>query len=1364
MTWRRGFDVLCACVLATVGLCVVVQAEPLPREQIPEPLKPWIDWVLRGHEQDLCPYFEGTADRRQCAWPARLVLELDEKSGRFSQQWRAYSDAWIPLPGDARRWPLDVRIDGKPTPAVVHDGAPALHLSRGKHEISGSFAWSELPELLSIPAETGLVALSLDGKAVPFARRDPQGQLWLKSRPSTVAEEARLDIRVYRRVTDDIPLEITTAVELRVSGNNREVVLGRALPDEFVAMTLGSPLPARLESDGHLRVQVRPGTWTIEIRARHLGPVATLALPPKDGPWAPEEIWVFDARSPLRVVSIEGVPSIDPQQTELPPDWMQLPAYPMRPGSIMRLTEKRRGDAVPAPDQLSMRRTWWLDFDGNGYTIKDEISGTLSQSWRLEMPPPTVLGRVSLAGRDQLITRSKDPATAGVEIRQSQLQMEAESRLMGSGARIPAVGWNEDFQQVSGVLNLPPGWRLFNAAGVDDVSSTWVTDWTLLDLFLVLIIAMAAARVWGLAWGVVALATLTLTYLEPDAPRWLWLALLAAEALLSVLPSGRFRSAVRLYRGAVLVAFVIVVVPFMVKEIRSGMYPALETSNAVAPFPTAAAVGGVMAAKNAAVAAPQAMMGLERAPQARALRAYEEAPGLAGGRPSIPGEEYRYVDDKAIVSTGPGLPRWQWRTISLRWRGPVERGQEIRFVLLSPRTNLVLAFLRVALLAALFLKGLRGVAGPVVPRGAALAAAAVAALSSLSVFAPVADAADFPPAELLKTLEQRLLERPDCSPICAASPRLRLEATTTALLLRVEIDAAAETAVPLPGGAKGWAPSKVVLDGEPAEALSQDGNGILWLAVGAGKHQVILDGPIPLLDTVEIPLPLKPHRIDAEVSGWTLSGIREDGLPEDSLRLVRERRGESTEPRLEPGFLPPFARLERELRLGLSWEVENVVTRLTPLGTAFHLEVPLLAGESVTGNVRVENGKALVVLGPSANQARWRSILKEAPTIDLEASENEPWTEVWRLDASPLWHVAASGIPPIHQPPNVRRIREWRPWPGETVSLALARPEAFPGQTLTIDRSSLEMSPGRRSTDVTLSFELRSSRGGQHIVTLPQDAELQSVAVNGAPQPIRQDKRAVTLPIVPGAQTIGLVWRSPHGIGARVQSPDLDLGAASVNVDTTIHVPADRWTLAAGGGRLGPAVLFWSLLLVVLLASIVLGRIESTPLGTIQWSLLGVGLTQAPIWVAVIVAGWLLALGWRLRSGAALSDNRFNLVQVGLALWTAAALVGLFVSIERGLLGLPEMQISGNGSTAQALHWYHDRAGAHLPPTWAISVPLAVYRLAMLAWALWIAWALLSWLRWGFGAFATGGLWRASARAWRLSRKTAPPPSDTPAR
>src|SRR5207244_11924636 len=59
-------------------------------------------------------------------------------------------------------------------------------------------------------------------------------------------------------------------------------------------------------------------------------------------------------------------------------------------------------------------------------------------------------------------------------------------------------------------LNLPPGWQLYYASGVDDVSSSWVTNWTLLDLFAVLIVAMAVGHLWSWRWGLVALVTLAL--------------------------------------------------------------------------------------------------------------------------------------------------------------------------------------------------------------------------------------------------------------------------------------------------------------------------------------------------------------------------------------------------------------------------------------------------------------------------------------------------------------------------------------------------------------------------------------------------------------------------------------------------------------------------------------------------------------------------------------------------------------------------------------------------------------------------------------------------------------------------------------
>jgi hypothetical protein len=141
-----------------------------------------------------------------------------------------------------------------------------------------------------------------------------------------------------------------------------------------------------------------------------------------------------------------------------------------------------------------------------------------------------------------------------------------------------------------------------------------------------------------------------------------------------------------------------------------------------------------------------------------------------------------------------------------------------------------------------------------------------------------------------------------------------------------------------------------------------------------------------------------------------------------------------------------------------------------------------------------------------------------------------------------------------------------------------------------------------------------------------------------------------------------------------------------------------------------------------------------------------VGLTQVPVWQASFVAAWLLALGWRRERGTSVPGRWFDLVQLGLAVMTIAALSILFASIQNGLLGFPEMQIAGNGSSAELLQWYQDRSGGTLPRPWAFWVPLLVYRFAMLAWALWIAQALVRWLRWGWGAFTAGELWRPLRR------------------
>lgn len=1370
-------------LLVRLALIVLIsaaaaEAKPLKKEDVPGPLKPWVGWVLAGQEGALCPFLHGVGER-QCAWPSSLALAVDAKGGRFSQSWRLFAETWVPLPGDGTRWPLDVRVDGAPAAVIVRGEGPRVLVPEGRHTVSGVFRWDRLPELLPLPSESGLLALTVMGKPVRFPNRDQQGRLWLHKERAVETEESRLETIVHRQVIDEVPLRLNTSVRLKVSGRNREVVLGKALPEGFTPLSITGPLPARLEPDGSLRVQVRPGTWMLTLAARHEGPAKTLTLHDAGGSWDTDEVWVFEARSSVRVVSVEGVSAIDPQQTELPPSWRSLPAYLMRAGDVMKLVEHRRGDADPAADTLNLNRTFWLDFAGRGLTVHDKITGTLRRSWRMEMGARTKLGRVAVGSRDQFITSLKEGGPSGVQVRRGKLALEADSRIEGSARKVPAVGWSHDFHKVNGRIHLPPGWSMIHARGVDKASPTWVSSWSLLDLFLVLIISLSIAKLWDRRWGLLALGAVVLCWHEAAAPRWVWLFLLAGEALSRALPDGVILKVVHGYRWALRGLLVLIAIPFLVLQVRNGIYPQLDKPRAgrgfISQAKNMAMIGGAASAVPASPAQLQEMdydIGEEGAVAGaldnrmlKAKRRPKKSPGRL--RQSESKSYYRQLanimapDPNARVSTGPGLPNWSWRTIRLSWRGPVDADQQLRLWLVGPAGNLFLSLIRAVLIVILVLHVLglpvRRWWEEVRSRARGARAAAILALL-LPLALPAAARAEMPSPEILGELRSRLLEDPDCAPECAQIPRMSLEASGRTLLIRLEISAAARTAVPLPGDIKSWTPVRVLLGGEPARSLRRRPDGTLWLAVPKGNRQAVLEGPLPERDTVQLPLPLKPRRVEARTRGWTLDGVREDGIAEDNLQLTRVKTNKSASRALEPGELPPFVRVVRTLRLGLSWQVETVVTRVSPLGTAIVTEVPLLAGESVTSaGVGVEKGKAFVSMGPRSPSVAWLSVLKESPEITLKAPKSVPWVEVWKLDAGPVWHVVPKGIPTIHPGEGAgAQTREWRPWPGEELSLAVTRPKGVAGRTFTIDRAELLANPGLRSTDATLDLSFRSSRGAQHPLILPEGAVIQSLKIDGRSQPVRQEDRKVTLTVTPGSHRARLEWRQKGGIGARYRTPRVDLGAESVNATLRVSMPRDRWTLALGGPSLGPPVLFWPLLIVFFAVSMALGRVPLTPLRGRHWFLLSLGLTQVPVPIAAIVTGWLLALGWR-RARPAEDYRTFDAAQVGLALLTVLALACLIGAIFHDLLGRPDMQIAGNGSSSHTLQWYQDRSGSALPTAWILSVPLWIYRGFVLAWALWLAWALVRWLKWGWTCVSEGGLWKMPP-----PKKDAPPPPQGP--
>jgi hypothetical protein len=98
-----------------------------------------------------------------------------------------------------------------------------------------------------------------------------------------------------------------------------------------------------------------------------------------------------------------------------------------------------------------------------------------------------------------------------------------------------------------------------------------------------------------------------------------------------------------------------------------------------------------------------------------------------------------------------------------------------------------------------------------------------------------------------------------------------------------------------------------------------------------------------------------------------------------------------------------------------------------------------------------------------------------------------------------------------------------------------------------------------------------------------------------------------------------------------------------------------------------------------------------------------------------------------------------------LVAYTLVALGCLYAAVHAGLLFDPDMQITGNGSTNWRMLWYVDRIDGALPRPAVLSLPLWVWRVVMLLWALWLAASLIGWLRRGFTALGTGGFVKAMA-------------------
>ena len=1367
--------------LAAVATVTVMVPQMAMAVYVPEALKPWTDWVLHTHKQATCAMVEGS-NAKQCVTYADSKIDIvTTKGAAFQMSVKVLANnTQVILPGQTWAWPSSVTVNSQPRGTSAYRNLPAVRLDKGTYTIAGQINWDNTPAYLQLPADLAQVQFTLNGKTLDMPQLRGDRLVLQKSRIEPIQRDIQVEqntskLQVFRLVTDSIPAQITTQMRLTVTGAEREITI----PNFHLANTepaaYSGRLPVKRQNDGSYVVQAGAGVHSLTFTDLYKdGRMSQLTMP--ELPWT-EEVWAFNPMPELRLVDTKAETPLNPDQTDIPNHWRNFAAYLMHAGESIDFDIVREG-APHAPDNaLNLNRTMWLAQDGHQFTVRDMINGTMNTDWRLDQAANVDLGRVNIQGKAQPLTRGANDRE-GVEVRQQYMNLEAisilpVSLLPVSAPKLPIGSWNTDFENASASVIMPNAWRPITVTGADKTRGTWMSQWNLYQFFFLLLTTAVAFRLWGSAkWAGVAFLALALTMHDHATLLTQVLVLLVFGLVLAALPKeAKLYKSVNTLRGFVLAVVVLLAVPFTLLHVQNALYPhlakeALFSINVPGLNQFDGSRGVVAKSSRSDMVMEQNFAAPETAPVPRQLRA---APMLkmGGGNMALnamamdemkeeimPTASLTEIDPNTRVPTGPGLPEWRQKqnSVSLNWAEGVTEGETFRLWMLSPFGFRLLELLKVLafglLLAKLFKTDL---CWPRFKGGKKAAAAALLTVGMLNT-APAMAQDMFPPQHLLKDLEKRLLEPAACAPNCAFAEKAALQARGDSITLTFTFTAEEEVLAQLPTLKPVVFPSNVVVNNVNAFTVAHQNRPYVLLPKGRSTVAVRYDAGD--YNNLNLDLGQTIAAFDNSLVGWRIGGLNTEGNPNgrvvslsrtpEGVRAPQKQDKKAEKPTYKPLEFAGYAKVHRHLAFNNNWEITTRI--MLEHGAPFTLDLPLLEGEKLLETQHdVKNGK--VRLQVSHRPIVLRSEIEPTEALTLVAADDKSFREVWQLGVSTKWHVAQeSGVAPIMHQQNGMWQPEWQPYGGDEVTLSIKKPMGIDGQELTIHNGRIESALRGKTQVNTLTLNIETTRPQTHNVTLGRGLKLKEFYVNGrALSQAAADEGElleVGLPLRHGMNNARIVWEETEQNLLHIQTPEVNLNAPFVNLTQSISDVSKRWVVWTYGPANGPYVKLWAVLAGMIILAWVMAKALPAPLSFAGWFVLALGFTQSAPEAFLLPVLWIMLLQWREKHGEKLNRVRFNATQIGVVIMSIFVVSALFTVVKVGLLGTPEVYIEGNHSTTRMLQWYQD-TGTNTPAeAGACTLPMWVFRVLMMAWALWVALWLMRTFKWAWHSFTAGGYWK----------------------
>jgi hypothetical protein len=1323
-------------------------------EFVPEQLKSWETWVLKDSENISCPFINqseyGNINNHICAWPRALDISVNPQGAEFQHSWEVLSKSIVPLLGNNKYWPIDIKVNGKKTPVLSHKNQPFIELEKGKYVIEGKLSWQKMPTSISLPGQIALVNMSINEQEISFPKIE-NNELWFQESTQGQATQEALSVRVVRKISDGPYIKLKTIISVDVSGKMREVALGQVLPKNFDLIGIQSETPAFLDADGVLHAKLKPGSWDVVVDAYSLPTNLEWQPPAQSHHWPKDEVWAFETNEKLRFGKLSGANVIDSGQVDMPKTWYNYPAYLLTENNSLRYDIQHRGKPLHLENQLTLDRTLWVSFDNALYSFKDKVTGSMVEGWRLSMSAPFILESAEDQDGAVLIT-SIAKEERGVENRYSQVDIKAGG-IVNATSTLPIAGWESDFERVSITLNLPPGNKLFAVFGADSVSDSWWSRWSIWASFIVLLASLAAYRLSGLVAGLMTALMLLAVYQENNAPVIVMLNLLVAIAVRKHQPFDKLKAMAKMYWAASAVMALGSILLFSATQLRTVIHPQLEAGNSNMYNQS---VDNFAANNNIEMRSAEPSLKLRMVQKDDAF----EMASVSGARKRKADSFMERYQSDALLQAGSGMPNWSWNRYSLTWNSPVAEGQTFELIVLSKTTYKILKLAGIALMILWLYFLLKDAIKPAINRFKHTSTVALlAAVFLMPVYTPSAQANSFPSQAMLEELKARLLEAPDCAPVCASINSLQVSADSNVLTLKLTIHANSQSAVALPRS-QFWQGQSFILNDKPLLGVYRQ-NSWLYVPVSKGISTLVITGRLIPVDNFQLRFKDKPKRIDIQSFGnWEIVGTQANVLTGNTLEFLAKVNTSQLDSAVSTRFKQqPFVKVTRVLTIDKMWTVKTEVQRIAPSMGSLNLMIPTLPGEHVISDeITVENNQVAVTISAGESVFNWTSTLDRNNTMQLMAPDNKRLIEKWQIVISPSWHLGLEGLPMIMEQQNALDYFSYSfyPYPGESLNLAITRPSAVKGEALAIDSVNLNIDQGTRTSKLELGFNYRSTRGGEHVIDLPVNYQLKEVKTDGRLINLQPESGQLAIPISPGTHNIQITMRSNIEDLWVFSPPIINLNAPSSNITTKVNVSNQRWILWAKGPLLGPAILYWGELLAFFFIALLVACVKFSPLSTVQWLILGLGLSLNNWGVLVLIALWFSSITASQYRPKEIQRSLFNLSQLFLYAFSAVAIISLIAVVPISLLSSPSMGIEGYQSYGNTLTWFADKADGQLPTVTILSISVWFYKAIMLVWVIWLSTSILSWIKWAWKIIGIQGYWQSLPPKKDIAEKSAP--------